>query len=159
MKKSLVISCLLLSTFISSYAQWYTKRYNVTDINNLSKEQLEESFGKSKKSLVFSGVIAGFGGTVFIVARYIGFGESEDPGFVEELIGEEGMNDIAIGTGIGMLVGGTIAGIACLGRMARIRSVINKNYPSFEGLNLTPAGVYNCYTKTFSPGIKLTYNF
>jgi hypothetical protein len=159
MKKSIIITYLLLITYISSYGQWYKNRYNVNDINSLTKEQLEESLGKSKKSLAFSGIIAGFGGAVFLVARYVGFEESEDPGFVEELIGEEGMNDIAIGTGAGLLIGGTIASIACLGRMARIRSVINKNYPSLEGLNISPSGVYNCYTRSFCPGITITCNF
>jgi hypothetical protein len=159
MKRSIIIPFLLLITFINSYGQWYTKRYNVTDINLLTKEQLEESFGESKKGLVISGVIAGFGGVVFLVGRYIGFDESEDPGFIEELIGDEGMNDIAIGTGAGMVIGGTIAGIAYLGRIARIRSVINKHYPSLEGLNISPSGVYNRYTRSFCPGITLTYNF
>jgi hypothetical protein len=159
MKKSIIILSLLLTVFKSSYGQWYTKRYNATDIDQLTKEQLEESFGESKKNLAISGVIVVFGGTFFLVGKYIGFDGSEDPGFFEQLIGEEGMNDIAIGTGAGMVIGGTIAGIACLGRMARIRSVINKNYPSFEGLNIFPSGVYNCHKRSFCPGITLTYNF
>jgi hypothetical protein len=159
MKNSVIISCLLIFSIINSYGQWYVKKYNVTDIQSLMREQLEESLQESKKNLVFSAVIAGFGGTIFLAGRYIGFGESEDPTFLEELLGEKGMNNIAMGIGAGMVVGGAIASVAFLGRNCRIRSIINKKYPSLEGLNIAPAGVFNNHTKSFCAGVTLTYAF
>ena len=120
-----------------------------TDINSLSKEQLEESLGKSKKSLILSECIAGFGGTIFFVSKYIGFDESENPTLFEELVGGKGMNNIAVVTGAGMLIGGTIASIVYLGRIGKIKSVINHNYPSLGSLNISPTSILNSYTHSF----------
>jgi hypothetical protein len=159
MKKSIIVSCLLLISFINSNGQWYVKKYNVTDINFLSVEQLEESLEKSKKDLLFSGSIAGVGGLFMIVSIYVHPGMSEDPSIIEQLIGDKGIDNIFLYAGVGMLAGGTIASIAYLGRIGRIRSVINKHYSSLEPLNISPTVILNSYTKSFCPGFTLTYSF
>ena len=159
MKKSIIVSCLLLLSFINSNGQWYVKKYNVTDINFLSREQLEESLGKSKNALLFSGCIAGSGGLFMILSIYVHPGMSEDPSVFEQLIGDKGIDNILLYAGAGMLVGGTIASIVYLGRVGRIKSVIKKNYPSVGSLDISPAIILNSYTRSYSPGFTLTYNF
>jgi hypothetical protein len=159
MKKSIIILFLLLISFINSYGQWYTREYNVTDINFLSKEQLKESLGESKKDLLLSAGIAGFGGIVFLIAKYTDPSLDDDATFFEQLIGEEGMQKLGIVTGLGLLAGGTIASIASLCRLGRIKSVINKNYPSIGSINISPAIILNSNLKSYCPGVTITYNF
>lgn len=159
MKKIIIASYLLLISFINLHGQWYVKQYKVSDINFLSKAQLEESLGKSKTGLLFSGLIAGTGGAIILISRYFPYQLSEDATFIEQLIGEKGMNDIGFACGAGFLIGGTIASIANLGRIGRIKSVINNNYASVGSLNILPTAILNSYTKSFCPGFTLRYNF
>jgi hypothetical protein len=159
MKKIILAVYLFLISITSSYGQWYVKRYNVTDINLLSKEQLEESLGKSKKVLLFSGCIAGLGGLFMIGSIYVHPGMSEDPSFIEQLIGDKGMDTIFLLTGAGMLAGGTIASMVHLGRIGKIKSVIRKNYPPTGSINISPAIILNSCTQSYYPGFTLTYNF
>jgi hypothetical protein len=159
MKKVIIVTFLLIISFINSYGQWYVKQYQVTDINFLSKEQLEESLVKSKKDLLTAGVIAGAGGVFFLLFKYLRPGMSDDPTFIEQILGDEGVNKAGMITGIGILIGGSIAGIAYLGRIGRIKSAINRNYPSFGSLNISPTIILNGYTRCSSPGLRLIYNF
>lgn len=159
MKKIIIISFMLIISFPYLYGQWYVKNYNVTDINSLSKGQLEESLLKSKKDLLISGLIAGTGGVVFIIFKFLQPGMSDDPSFFEQLIGDKGVNDIGMITGAGILIGGTIASIAYLGRIVRIKSVIKKNYPLDGSVNILPAMILNNYTQSYCPGFTLNYNF
>jgi hypothetical protein len=159
MKKTAIVSFLLLVSFFNSYGQWYVKRYNVSDINFLSGKQLEESLEKSKDDLTTSCCIAGVGGIMMVVFKYIHPGLGEDPTFIEELIGDEGMNKIGFYAGVGLLTGGTIASIVYLGRIGSIRSVINRNFSPPGSLHLSPAIILNTYTRSYRPGFTLTYNF
>ncbi len=84
---------------------------------------------------------------------------SDDPSFFEQLIGDKGVNDIGMITGAGILIGGTIASIAYLGRIVRIKSVIKKNYPLDGSVNILPAMILNNYTQSYCPGFTLNYNF
>jgi len=156
----IVIAIFLLSvSFSNSFGQWYVKRYQVNDINFLTKTQLEESLATSKKDLLTAGGIAGFGGILIVVFKYLKPGMSDDPSFIEQLLGDKGVNDIGIGLGIGMLAGGTIASIVYIGRIGSIRSAINRNYPSYGLFKVSPAIILNTDTRSSFPGFRLTYNF
>ena len=159
MKKSIIVSYFLLFSFINSNGQWYVKKYNVNDINFLTKQQLEESLERSKNVLLFSGSIAAAGGIFMILAIYVHPGMSDDPSFLEQLIGDKGMDDIFLIAGAGMLAGGTIASIVHLGRIGRIKSVIRKNYLSVGSLNISPVIILNSFTRSSCPGFTLSYNF
>ncbi len=159
MKKSFIVSCLLLDFLVNANGQWYVRKYDVADINLLSQEQLEESLLSSKKDLLYSGIIASMGAGIFLAAKYLPYDEDENPTILEQLIGEKGMNDILIVTGVGILAGGTITCIAYLGRMGRIRSTINRNYPASGSLHITPVVVLNRYPYSFCPGLMLTFSF
>ena len=159
MKKVIIVAFLLLISFINSSGQWYLRRYAVSDINFLSREQLDESLVKSKKDLLGSGITAGSGGVIFLIFKYLRPGMSNDPSVIEQLLGDEGMNKVGMIAGVGLMVGGTIASIVYIGRIGRIKSVINKNYPSFGSLDISPAIILNSYTRSYCSGFSLTYCF
>jgi hypothetical protein len=159
MKKVIISTILLLILFINLSGQWYVKKYHVTDINFLTREQLEESLANSKTGLKTAGIIAGTGGVFFLIFKYLRPGMSDDPSVIEQILGDEGVNKVGMITGIGILIGGSIAGIAYLGRIGRIKSVINRNYPSVGSLDISPTIILNGYTRSSSPGFMLTYNF
>ena len=159
MKKVIISTILLLILFINLSGQWYVKKYHVTDINFLTREQLEESLANSKTGLKTAGIIAGTGGVFFLGFKYLRPGMSDDPSVIEQLLGDEDVNKVGMITGIGILIGGSIAGIAYLGRIGRIKSVINRNYPSVGSLDISPTIILNGYTRSSSPGFMLTYNF
>ena len=159
MKKLFIVSLLLLVSFINSQGQWYVKKYNISDINFLSQGQLEESLAKSKSDFFVSVAVSGFGGAVFLIFRYLRPGMGEDPSFFEQLIGDEGVNKLGMAIGTGFVAGGIIAGISYLGRIGRIKSVINKNYPGTGSLNISPSIFCQRYARSYCRGVTLTYNF
>ena len=159
MKKVIISSFLLLIYVINSSGQWYVKKYQVTDINFLTKVQLEESLGNSKGDLLTSGSIAITGGAIFLIFKYLRPGMSDDPSVIEQLLGDEGVNKVGVITGLGMLIGGSIVSIAHLARIGRIKSHINKNYPSVGSLDISPAIILNGYTRSYYAGFSLAYSF
>jgi hypothetical protein len=159
MKKVIISAFLLLIYVINSSGQWYVKKYQVTDINFLSKVQLEESLQNSKKKLLFAGCTAAMGGAAFLISKYLKPGMSDDPTIIEQLLGDDGVNKVGMITGAGLFIWGSIASIVHLGRIGRIRSVINKNYPSVGSLEISPAIILNGYARSYSSGFSLTYSF
>jgi len=93
MKKLIIFFYLLLIFSCIISGQWYVKRYQVTDINQVTKEQLEESLQDSKRNLLYSGIVVGTGGVILIAFLFLPSEPGEDPTFLEQLIGEEGMNN------------------------------------------------------------------
>jgi len=158
MKKSIVILSILLFSFGNSYGQWYVRKYHVSDINQLSGKQLEESLEKTRGDLLNSGVIAGFGGCICIISAFSAW-SFEDPTILEQLIGEKGMSDILTAFGAGLLAGGTIAAIGYMDRKSKIKSAIQKNFPPGTSLHILPKMILNNYTATYSLGVSIAYNF
>ena len=158
MKKSNLILCILLFLFSNSYGQWYVRKYQVSDINQLSKKQLDESLGKTNGDLLSSGVIAGAGGCICIISAFSAW-SFEDPTILEQLIGEKGMSDILTAFGAGLLAGGSIAAIGYMERKAKIKSAIQKNFPLGTSLHILPKIILNNYTATYSLGVSIAYNF
>ena len=159
MKKVIISAFLLLIYVINSSGQWYVKRYQVTDINFLSKVQLEESLQNSKNKLLFAGCTVAMGGAAFLISKYLKPGMSDDPTVIEQLLGDDGVNKVGMITGAGLFIWGSIASIVHLGRIGRIRSVINKNYPSVGSLEISPAIILNGYARSYSAGFSLNYSF
>ena len=157
--KNAIIIILLIISFNSSYGQWYVKKYQVSDINMLTREQLDESLKDSRKNLLVSGIVAGMGGCIFLVSIYGTWTPVEDPTLLEQILGDKGMNAIATATGVGLLAGGTIAAAVFLGRTAQIKYVLHKNYPSTGSLDISPTLVSGKYLSSPGLGVSLTYNF
>jgi hypothetical protein len=159
MKKCLYVFFFALISVNNIFGQWYVKKYQVSDINSLTKTQLEESLEKSKSDLFISGGIAGLGGVMIVIFKYLKPGMSDDPSFIEELIGDEGINKIGMAFGFGFLAGGTVAGIVYIGRIGSIKSAMRRNYPYNGSLSISPDLILNRYSRIASPGIRLTYSF
>jgi hypothetical protein len=89
MKKVIISAFLLLIYVINSSGQWYVKKYQITDINFLSKVQLEESLQNSKNKLLFAGCTVTMGGAAFLISKYLKPGMSDDPTVIEQLLGDD----------------------------------------------------------------------
>jgi hypothetical protein len=161
MKKTITLLFLLSMSLTDSFGQWYVRKYNVTDINYLTKEQLEEALKGSKTGVYGSLAVAGLGGVMILIERLVPYNleDEEDPSFIEQLLGDRGMHVVIIGAGIGLAGAGTIACFYYLGRSGTIRSALNKNFQSLGSLKLTPAIVLERHSNSLCPGLSLTYSF
>jgi hypothetical protein len=159
MHKIIITTSLTLILSLSSYGQWYVKKYNVSDISLLTKEQLDESLKESRTNLIYSGAASVTGVAVFLAGRYLPYEMDEESTFFEQLIGERGMKGILMVTGVGITVGGAVAAVVYLGRIGKIKSIINEYYSYGGKLNFSPVVIVNNSTKSIVPGFTLTYNF
>jgi hypothetical protein len=159
MKRIVILFFLLIITLPRLQGQWYTKKYGVSDINFLNQVQLEESLKSSKENILISTAFIGGGGVIFLLFKYLGPGMSDDPTFIEELIGDEGMNKLGMAFGLGLAAGGVVGSVVYIGRTGKIRSVLRSNFPGTGSLQISPDIILNRYTRTSCPGIRLTYNF
>jgi hypothetical protein len=150
---------LLLILSLSSHGQWYVKRYNVNNINLLSREQLNESLKESRTELLYSGIISAGGVGVFFAGRYLPYEITDESSVIEQLFGEKGMKKVLMVTGAGIAAGGAIAAVVCLGRIGRIKSVINEYYSLTGPFEVKPAVIVNSDMHTYCPGITLTCYF
>ena len=154
----MVILSLLILTNLAE-AQWYFKKYQVKDINQLTKEQLDESLSDTRvfKSLGGISVVVGFG---FLLANKYGLWESDtNPTPTEKLIGRKSMHDIYAVCGVTMISLGTIAFFGYLERSKNIKIVIHRNFPTLGSLNLSPRIIYNNCNASGNYGLALTCNF
>ncbi len=138
MKKLILTTFLLSILCFRSYGQWYEKKYSVTDINLLSRDQLEESLKESKTDLLYSGVVSAAGAGIFVAGRFLPYEINDESSFFEQLIGERGMKKVMMATGVGIAAGGLVAGIVYLGRIGKIKSVINEYFASGARLIVSP---------------------
>jgi hypothetical protein len=159
MKRVAFASCLLLLLSFNSFGQWYQKKYQVPDINSLSLEQLQESLHESKSNTYISLGVAGVGGLLVLAGLYLPYEINDQSSFWEQLIGSKGMNYIITGIGVGCVIGGTISTFSFLGRTAKIKNTMNRNYPITGSLNISPKIMFNNYTRTSCAGVSLSINF
>ena len=149
--KKIILVFYLLSVYITSlHGQWYTRKYNVTDINLLSQQQLEASMKVTKTNLYSSVAVAGLGGVIILIERLNPYKADDDDNqtVIEQLLGEKGVHNLTIAAGIGIAVSGAIASVCYLGRLGTIRSALNRNFPLTGSLEPgTSSG----------PGKKLTF--
>jgi hypothetical protein len=66
MKKVALIIATIILLSITGNCQWYHRRYGVNDINQLSKEQLNEALRKAKGGARVSGLVSLIGGVGII---------------------------------------------------------------------------------------------
>jgi hypothetical protein len=141
MKTLFLASCLLFLFISNSQSQWFVRKYDVTDINYLSKGQLDLSLTKSKSNLHISEFFTGLGGGIFLIFKCSH----------TEYIGTL--------TGAGVMAGGAVASFGYLVRIGKIKAAIKRNFPVSGALRVTPALISNKNERTGSPGITITYNF
>ena len=138
MKKIIII---LATTFLlvseGAYCQWYQRRYGVNDINQLTQQQLTESFlrvrGGTRAGAILSGASA-----IGIIAGIIMF-KHESP-----YAGDIGINVIGV-----LVLGGTIpmeiTGLTIWGvygtRLQSLRAVMNNTKISLGIMNHSPYNI------------------
>jgi hypothetical protein len=159
MKKLILGFCLTIISVISLNGQWYVKKYHESDINFLTKEQLEMSLEECKSDLLTSAALAGLGGIIFLVAKYGDMSIDEDASVFEQLIGERGKKGIGIVAGVGMFAGGSIAGIVFTGRKGSINSALRIKDQYTGTLKFSPSVISKSSSRHFFPGVSLTYKF
>ncbi|MCU0455244.1 MAG: hypothetical protein MUE74_02990 [Bacteroidales bacterium] len=159
MKRLVIFLGLGLASIINSFGQWYVKDYGVTDPSLLTGYQLEEAISDSKTKLMHSGIVAGLGGLLYFGLKYLPFEPDEDPTLIEQLIGEKGMQKIGMGLGAGLFAGGVVAGVVYLGRIARIKSVLNRKYQIPGSVSLTPVVIPGNSNSSLSAGLTITVTF
>ena len=153
----LVLSLLICTTFAD--AQWYFKKYQVKDMSQLTRVQLDESLKSSNNGILAGGFCAVMGGC-FLLANKYGLWESDrNPSDFEQLIGRKTLHDIYGGVGVGLIAGGIIAFVGCLERSKNIKIAIRKNYPSLGLLQVLPRVEYNRFTASANLGLTLTCHF
>jgi hypothetical protein len=158
-KKTILTASIILILSVSLHGQWYVKKYNVTDIGLLSREQLEESLKESKNNILYSGIISVTGAGVYLAGRYLPYEITDESTFFEQLIGGKGMKKILMASGAGIAAGGVIAAFIYLGRTIRIKSVINRFYTFDGSLIISPVFIVNSYNQSCIPGLTVIFNF
>ena len=159
MKKTVGILIFLICNCIVVQGQWYTKRYKVTDINQLTKIQLDESLRNSKNDMYGSMAVMALGGVVYTLGHYSVFDLSDNPTLLEQLMGKKGVNDAAMVIGAGLVIGGFISVVSSNSRVNKIKAALSKNFPALGAVRLLPAVIANIATRTVSPGVSLAINF
>ena len=157
--KKIIFLVLALTLFqFSLQGQWYYKEYGVQSIEMLSDSQLSESLQSTNKNLISSGWITGIGVLMAAVFHY-GNPELEDPGILEQIIGNEGMKKIGTVVSLGAVAGGGIACIILGDRRGKINTVIRNRNPYSSTLNISPTIISNSQGPYSGPGLKLTLVF
>ena len=159
MKKLIIILILLLISFTNSYGQWYVKKYQVSDINLLSREQLLESQVNSRNGILYSGLVGGMGALVYVLGKNKLFDLPDNPTFLEQLIGRNGMNNISAGIGALLFAGSAISAISYMERAGKIKTALYKKGQSSGSVYIAPKVFSNDLLKSYQIGVSLTCNF
>jgi hypothetical protein len=154
-----VLFFLLLIICSEANGQWYVKKYNVQDPNMLSREQLDSSY-KSFKSggYTWLGVTA-VGGLGFLMFKYLKPGMSDDPGIIQQLLGDEGVNKVGQYVCVLLAGAGLVGSLVHLARCEKIKNILRNNFPASETFRISPALIPNSYARTYTPGVTLSFRF
>ena len=156
MKKLLFLtaSVLLLTSAVVD-CQWYQRRYGVNNINQLTQQQLTESFlrarGGARAGALISGVSA-----VGIVTGIIMLKHNSP------YSGDIGINVIGVlvlGGTIPMEITGLTIWVISGTRLQSIRAVMNNTEVSLGIMNCSPYYVSGIAKSSSIPCISITYNF
>jgi hypothetical protein len=160
MKQIITATCLLILTAMNSSGQWYVRKYNVSDINFLTREQLEQSLLNSKDKLAGAAIFTGIGGALVLGGIYALHHEpDEEASIIDEILSSDFMGKTYIVAGTGIAIGGAIACFTYLGRIGRIKLTIYDNFPSQESLTISPVIIRNYYNRSNCPAFRVTYTF
>lgn len=159
MKKVIMVLSLLTFLVIDAWSQWYVKQYNVQDISLLSEQQLEESLKNARSNTYASLLVSGVGGVIVLVAIVWPYEETEESTFIEQLLGENNVNNLYIAGGVAIAAGGIVAAITYLGRMGTIRSQLEERFSYSGSLSLSPSLFVVHSSKTVVPGFTMTVRF
>jgi len=161
MKKVIFLPALFMAFGLSAHGQWYMKKYEVSDIDYLTQQQLEESVTDAKSGTYTSLIVMGCGGLVILAEHFFPYKEEDDDNvtILEQLLGEKSVHNLTIAGGVAIAAGGAIASIVYLSRLGTIKSALRRNFPSQGSLALSPALLTEKCSHSVCPGITLTIRF
>lgn len=160
MKEIIIFSGLLVLCASNTYSQWYVDKYDVTDIDYLTQQELEESIHYSRQGVYVSLSIIGMGGLIVLLERFFPYeADDENMTLIESILGEKGMRKVIIAGGVGVSAAGVVAGIVYLDRLGTLKSALRSNFPSEGSLSLSPTLIMERTSHNLYPGVTLTYNF
>lgn len=160
MKKLIAVLILIMITIVDSYGQWYSKKYIVTDINLLTKEQMETLMRDQSGNILAAGVVAGVGGLMIWGGRStLKNGFDDDVTFLEDLLGPEFLGKTYIIFGITTIACGTVAGVLFFIRHEIMRSALSRNYGHEATLSISPSVITTRITRSSALGLTVSVNF
>ncbi len=160
MKTIFVCSLIFVLSVPHSHGQWYVRKYNVSDISFLTREQLDQSLVNSRDKLGGAAIFAGIGGALVLGGIYALHHEpDEEASVIDEILSSDFMGKTYIVTGTGIAIGGAIACFTLLGRISRIKLTLYENFPSQGSLTISPDLIRYHYNRSGCPGFRLTYRF
>lgn len=137
------------------------KKYEVSDIDYLSQQQLEESLKDTRSGIYASPGIMGAGGLVILAGHFTPYTAEDDDNvtIIEYLLGEKTVHDLTIAGGAAIAAGGAIASIVYLSRIGTIKSALNRNFPPQGSLAISPVFFTGKGIYSLCPGLTLTIKF
>jgi hypothetical protein len=166
MKKALLIALALFTAAYSANAQWYSNKYGVENINDLSNEQLMKSYSDAKASSI-CGVVATGTGTGLVI---FGMGKAMTYSLEYMAVSIMSFGDTAapppqgskggglIITGLVMAAGGTALWITGGSRKREIKPIL-RSRGLISGLSVSPGAGYDLLTDTYYPALTLRIKF
>ena len=151
MKKTLLIITAIILLSTSGNCQWYQKRYGVNDINQLSRDQLNEALSKAKKGTRV-GFWLTFGGVAGIISTVAIFKN------VEESSSEFIPVYLLLGMAPVVITGLEVMSVNSSRKSKIIRTLMNSEI-SLGFTNIPTGNLYrgsNIFTR---PNISVTINF
>jgi hypothetical protein len=155
-----VIVALFFFICLSIKGQWYTEKYGVSKVRDLSIDQLKESLSKAQETSMIGGALIATGGVLVLVGEF-GYknGLPEDATFWEQLFGSEFMKGFYKGAGIGLAGAGVITAIVGLSRTGNIKRVLDEKLKMEGGLAIKPVMFSPAGTGKLYPGVSLKIRF
>lgn len=145
--------------YLSLYGQWYTKKYGVTDIRDLTDIQLRTYLSESKYLARTGGGCIVFGGLMIVVTKTTyKNGLPDDATLAENLLGSRFMKALLNIAGLGLIGGGVIAGEIGLRRSGIFKEELNERKLTGTSLNLRPV-VLNDNNGFLYPGLSFSIQF
>ena len=161
-KTSIIIACIISLCCINSMnAQWYYNKYGVTDLNDLSNDQLLEGYSSAKTLSIVGGVVTATGVGVMICGLAAGLvNVTED--VVTVLVGQPPSNESYGGalmiSGAVLTVGGIITWITGGSRNSEMSPLIKSRGLALN-ISVYPGVGYDLLTATYYPAVTLSIGF
>ena len=160
MKRILIILVLLSAIFSLVEGQWYTKRYEVAALDELTSEQYDLALHDAKYLAIGSAVWSGVGVGIYFLGRStLKNGLDEDASFLEQLLGNKVVGYGTMGIGVASVGGGIIGALVGVSRIGMIkRSGAGAMVPP-GSVSISPVMIINQCSGTATPGAMLTFIF
>jgi len=161
MRTSIIIACLILCGCVDSInAQWYTRKYGVENINDLSDEQLRVSYSIARTSAILGGVVTGTG-IVLTISGVVTSANYVWNDFLNYPSGAPTTQPDGSGlfiSGALLAVGGAVLWISAGSRKKQTGPII-KSRGLVSNISVYPGAGYEFLTDTYYPAVTIRIGF